>query len=626
MQNITALREGVLLLTGILQIGEYVLNSKSVEADDYIQVIENPNEKGNYRHVLKIGFNLNERDVGYRGIEYEEFSDKKIVKYAYKKGSARGGDITPTSKYTDPSKTLNKIMISLNDILKNSNPADEEFTIFKNIYEYISSNQEKIENEISEKIKSITLEKGESFIITLSLFENENERYMGDFNIIKDRLGKISNEQYFNKYGTTSKGIGICYYCKQKTEVFGFVNTYNSYTVDKIGFVSGGFKQENAWKNYPVCGSCAQKLEQGKKYLRENLSSRFSGFNYFVIPKAVIRDKEDEKEFIKTLEEFEKNKNFSTEKDTRQNLLASERDFLDIMKDSKNFLNYNMLIYKEEQSGSVFRILLYIEDIVPSKVKNILKIKDKIDDIDLFRNLPGKDNSTYDLKFGFDKIRTFFPNNKTEGNFDKSFLEILNNVFTYKKISYKFLLNRMISKIRSAFVNEEYIDALVLQALMSILFIEKLNLFSDKEKGVQKIMIEKTEKNKKYLDFFENESYKDAFDSDYKKAVFLTGVLTEKLLNIQYDERKSKPFYSRLNGLKLDRKLVKRIFSEAVNKLNEYNKNYYKELEYLIGMYMLGEEADKNISNDDISFYFVLGMTLAKHFKEEKKDGEDVEP
>jgi len=47
MQNITALREGVLLLTGILQIGEYVLNSKSVEADDYIQVIENHNEKGN---------------------------------------------------------------------------------------------------------------------------------------------------------------------------------------------------------------------------------------------------------------------------------------------------------------------------------------------------------------------------------------------------------------------------------------------------------------------------------------------------------------------------------------------------------------------------------------------------
>jgi CRISPR-associated protein Csh1 len=99
--------------------------------------------------------------------------------------------------------------------------------------------------------------------------------------------------------------------------------------------------------------------------------------------------------------------------------------------------------------------------------------------------------------------------------------------------------------------------------------------------------------------------------------------LTEKLLNIQYQERGSRPFYSRLNGLKLDKSLVKRIFAEAINKLNEYDKNYYKELEYLVGMYMLGEEAEKNISNDEISFYFVLGMTLAKHFKEEKKSGED---
>jgi len=35
----------------------------------------------------------------------------------------------------------------------------------------------------------------------------------------------------------------------------------------------------------------------------------------------------------------------------------------------QNYLNYNMLVFKEEQSGSVFRILLYIEDIVPSRVK-----------------------------------------------------------------------------------------------------------------------------------------------------------------------------------------------------------------------------------------------------------------
>lgn len=612
------------MLTAVMQLGEYVLNNRDTETGGLLQVVENPNEKGNYNHVLKISFDLKDENISYRGIEYEEFSFEKIKKYAYKKGSSRGGDITPTSKYTEPDKTLNKIIISLNDVINTSNQTDSDQKIFKKIHEYISSNQENIKDDITEKVKSTPLKKGESFIITITLFDNGNEEYMGDFQLIKNRLAKVLDEQYYSKYGKTSKGKGICYYCKEENEVFGFVNTYNSYTVDKIGFVSGGFKQENAWRNYPVCTGCAQKLEQGKKYIRENLTSRFSGFNYFVVPKAVIRDLDDEKEFIEILHEFEKNKKFSTEEITKQNLLGSERDFLEIMKDSKNYLNYNMLVFKEEQSGSVFRILLYIEDIVPSKVKNILRVKDRVDEIELFKNLPGKDKTTYDLRFGFDKIRTFFPNNRMEGNFDKSFLEILNNVFTYKKISYKFLLGRMISKIRVVFAREEYIEALVLQALMSIMFVDRLNLFNDIERGVQNVMVERTEKNKKYLDFFENESYSEVFGSDYKRAVFLTGVLIEKLLNIQYKERGSKPFYSRLNGLKLDRSLVKRIYTEAINKLNEYDKNFYKELEYLIGMYILGEEAEKNVSNDEISFYFVLGMTLAKQFKEEKKSGEDT--
>jgi len=77
--------------------------------------------------------------------------------------------------------------------------------------------------------------------------------------------------------------------------------------------------------------------------------------------------------------------------------------------------------------------------------------------------------------------------------------------------------------------------------------------------------------------------------------------------------------------LKLNKNIVKRIYTEAINKLNEYNKNYYKELEYLIGMYMLSEESQKNVSDDEISFYFVLGMSLARFFNEEKKDGEDEE-
>ena len=618
------LKEGDRLLTAVMQLGEYVLNNRDTGTGYFQNLIENPNENGKYNHILKISFESKGGDVAYRGIEYEEFSLERVDRYAYKKGSPRGGDITPTSKLTGPSKTLNKILISLNDIIPVSDKYPEELTLFKEIRETISLHKNQIADDISNKIEDTQLKKGETFIITLTIYDNGTQKYMGDFGMVKNRLLANKDEQYYIKYGgKVSKGRGVCYYCKKQKEVMGFVNTYNFYTVDKKGFVSGGFRQENAWKNYPVCLACADKLEMGKRYIKENLTSRFSGFDYSVLPKSVLRDDYAEKEFIETLKEFERCAKFSTSETTKQNLLASEKDFTEIMKESKNYLNYNMLIFSEEQSGSVFKVLLYIEDVVPSKVKNILRIKDKVDEIHLFKGLPGKGRTTYDMQFGFDKIRTFFPRNRLEGNFDKNFLEILNNVFTYKKISYKFLLGRMVAKIRKTASQGGYLEALVLQALMNIIFIEELGLFNDKKRGVKKVMIEKTKGNGIYLEFFEDESYGKIFDSDYKCAVFLVGVLTENLLNLQYVEREGRPFYSRLNGLKLDRGLVRRIYTEAINKFNEYGKNYYKELQYLIGMYMLGEKDQRDISNDEVSFYFALGMSLAKHFKKDKNSGEE---
>ena len=120
----------------------------------------------------------------------------------------------------------------------------------------------------------------------------------------------------------------------------------------------------------------------------------------------------------------------------------------------------------------------------------------------------------------------------------------------------------------------------------------------------------------KYEDFFKENVI---FDDDLKKALFLEGVLAQKLLNIQFQERNSTPFRSRLNGLKIDEKTAKRLLPEIINKLEEYGKNYYKELESLIGEYMLNADFSK-YSVDEISYYFTLGMVLEKHFKNEENN------
>jgi CRISPR-associated protein Csh1 len=119
-----------------------------------------------------------------------------------------------------------------------------------------------------------------------------------------------------------------------------------------------------------------------------------------------------------------------------------------------------------------------------------------------------------------------------------------------------------------------------------------------------------------FEEFFEENPI---FDDETKKAMFLEGVLAQKLLNIQYSERNATPFRSRLNGLKIDEKIAKRLLPEIINKLEEYEKNYYRKLEETIGEYLVKSNFS-HYSVDELSYYFALGMVLSKYFGTEKEN------
>ncbi len=130
------------------------------------------------------------------------------------------------------------------------------------------------------------------------------------------------------------------------------------------------------------------------------------------------------------------------------------------------------------------------------------------------------------------------------------------------------------------------------------------------------------ERANRYEDFFAE--HKGFFDNDGKKALFLEGVLVQKLLNIQQQDRGAQPFRSRLNGLKIDEKIARRLLPETINKLEEYKKNFYKPLEAEISQYLLHSDL-KTFSSDELSFYFVMGMNLANQFEKKARKEEENE-
>jgi CRISPR-associated protein Csh1 len=117
--------------------------------------------------------------------------------------------------------------------------------------------------------------------------------------------------------------------------------------------------------------------------------------------------------------------------------------------------------------------------------------------------------------------------------------------------------------------------------------------------------------------------YPDFFKNDPEKAVFIVGVLSQLLMNIQYRDRKATPFKAKLQGLRLDERKVKSLLPEIQNKLDEYDSNYYRDLETLASEFFIQAQNDWNLSRDEISFYFALGMNLSKYFRTEKEEEKD---
>ena len=628
------------MIVAIKEIGEYALEKEGKSLDDPLGIlvddIESNPKNPSYKHILLIILEKSNGNYEYNGIDIEEYSNKKIKKYLYKQGSRNGPDITPTSRITRVKEDGGKKTTFEGKILSwfkqyNKLVPHENINFLVKVGNCLRKNKEKIQEDL--EIKYSEINKKEKGSLTLKI----DNKYIGDYEIFKTILVEKAKDNLYSKYGKVSKSENrLCSVCNQRqAEVYGFVDTYKFYTVDKPGFVSGGFHQEDAWKTYPVCLNCALKLEEGKKYLENNMNFNFYGFNYLIIPKFVSEvDEEIRKEIFEKIE-WQHNPRFSNKQINR--LTSAENEILELMSEQKNYLNLNFLFYKT--SNSEFKILLYIEDVLPSRLKTLFDVKNDVDKIDIFRDcmVPLFENKKkigeMSLEFNFGILRTFFPRISNNKTYDKYFLDITNKIFTNKPVDYNFLLRFIMQKIRDNFINNNPTKISTLKGFMLLNYLYKLGLIEnfrnkkditnkevnkmDENSLIEKELSEEKEITQKICGFFEH--FSDFFESDARKAIFLEGALTQFLLNIQYQERGATPFRVKLKGLKLDEKQIKKLLPEIQNKLEEYGKNYYRTLESMISKYFISAGNGWKMSNDEVSFYFVLGMNLYYLFKTKKE-------
>jgi CRISPR-associated protein Csh1 len=300
-----------------------------------------------------------------------------------------------------------------------------------------------------------------------------------------------------------------------------------------------------------------------------------------------------------------------------QRISADEDEIFSIASDFGDYVAFNFIFYEKDQEK--MPILLSMDDVYPSRLQQLFNVKDKVNKFQVF--------TQNDISFNFKLIKDL---TLTTDDSVKLFLDYISRIFKGIPISYRTFISQAAKYLRDTYVNDKLGHNQVrnrsLSAFMCFLYIQELGLFYDRKEVTSMtnhaLSIEGVDKIEIFLGQFGN-----AFiNSPAKKGVFLLGVLAQNLLDIQYSQTgDSKPFMKRLKGLKMHKEDILGLLPAIQNKLEEYNKNFYRKLESITSYYLLEAQSEWEMNMDEISFYFVVGMNLNKNvplFESAKEEAE----
>ncbi|WP_457678407.1 TIGR02556 family CRISPR-associated protein [Thermovibrio sp.] len=526
--------------------------------------------------------------------KFKEINEAKNVhslagKLLYKKvrASRRCNASTPTFYFNvrNPSKSINCLKAVINWLKDYGYDLKVE----------IDENLEKVL-----KNHSKNLNPREKILITVKV----NGKFPGE---IKE-LVEAFKKGYTEDLGFTD---GKCSLCGRKTKVSGKKAPFSFYTIDKIGYISG-FSEKYHKRGFPLCFDCFQSLERAKEFLKDRKFQLAKGApKYQIIPSLVLSDGENLK--VSELLEIDKLKKLNLSEEQEVHLSDAEEDILNYLKELPDILTLHFLFVEGNLSQE--RIRLYIQDVFPSRLKELFKAKRFAQEVSGLESFTGKE-------FTFTTLSKFFYDKKAKKKeTNKNFLELLDRVFRRAPYSEEVLIKHLLEGIREAYHSElsnekGSLRTRIIEALASYLFVKR----ATEKQAEEKMGKENLKKFVESLNFLQKPE---------EKGLFLLGVLVQKLLDRQYLERKSKPFLKKLSSFKLNQRGFEKLLPEVVSKLENYEafKKKEKEIYQLAAEYFSQSPSKWRINPEKMNFVFALGMGLKEKIykeilKEEKDDKE----
>ena len=572
------------MLSAIKDLGQLIIKEEKKDALDIF--VEDPNVTGNYTKVITIEIALDSTGCEFSGVDIENYDSQKMMRYLYRRGSSGGADFSPMAKISaSPAGTFERKILGWFRVLENKKISlqEEDRKFLEDLRQVLSEN----EDEIKEKILNFrkTIPQKERLLLTLKIRQKGQAKYVGDFPLIVDlffQLIKAKDEELTARQK-------VCSLCGLKKEnILGNINTYAFYTVDKPGFITGNFNESKSWRNFPVCEECKLGLDEGKAYLQKNLTFKFCGIPYNLVPKFIVGYDDISREVVEIF--ANSSKLVSLREKRIDSITGDEEEILAELAKIDDILTLNFLFIQEDLSAE--RIRMVIEDVFPSRLRGIFEVKECVD-------------SLYEKNFSFGTLRSFLSKSdkeKRRTDLDKYFLDTADRVFKGNPVNRQFMLKFIMQKIRGDFVRDEYFNFTVRDGLMTLAFLEKMKLFEMEVEQMEKRL---------FSEMFSK--YGSTFEAPLKRGLFLLGSLTEFLLRKQYTELEATPPFRRnLKSLKMNERDFKGLLPKVQNKLEEYDSfDKGKRLTAReAANYLLVSGENWKMSIDEMNFYFAAGMNL----------------
>ena len=513
-------------------------------------------------------------------IELEEFTEEKLEKYFFKKsGTSNPPSWTPTLTLNrkSPEKSLKLSFGRLKELatlggLNSINTNLSEETL------------EKLSEFVKEKLKDIPSKK--RVILTLKIAG----RYLGEIEEIRKGLQRFLEKRYRERLKPTN---GVCAVCKEPKKVYGEgLFPVKFYTLDKPGFIQGGFKEEAFV--FPICLECGRKLQEGWNFVVENLTFKFVGkIQFHLIPELVLEDEEKlkwliEKRLLKSAETVE-----GLKEEAKRRLAQDERRIFKRISGEGNYFTVHLVFLQKEQQAE--RIKLYLYGIYPSRLKKLFEVKDYIDNL-------------LSVDFNFSTVWEVFGS-----DLEREFYAYTYHAFRGIPFDENLLLGIALEKLNETLRDRESLKtfAETLKDTLSVYLFSVLSWGGLKMENAE--CLEKSETLEGLLNCF------PLLEGETEKALFLLGALTWKLLQRQEIRLGNKPFLRKLKGLKMTRRDFENLYTELVNKLEEYDQiedypvltREVKTLMEKVATLMLSAK-DWELSTKRANFIFACGLGLGE--------------